>query len=64
MIRFKGYRRPDGAAGVRNHVLVIPAVVCANRVVRGIAQQVSGATWIEHQHHVHNLESRRGRGDK
>ncbi len=50
MIRFKGYRRPDGAAGIRNHVLVIPSVVCANRVARGIAQQVSGATWIEHQH--------------
>jgi altronate dehydratase large subunit len=50
MIRFKGYRRPDGATGIRNHVLVIPSVVCANRVARGIAQQVSGATWIEHQH--------------
>ena len=50
MIRFKGYRRPDGTAGIRNHVLVIPSVVCANRVARGIAQQVSGATWIEHQH--------------
>ncbi|MGA2963261.1 MAG: UxaA family hydrolase [Candidatus Korobacteraceae bacterium] len=50
MIRFKGYRRPDGTAGIRNHVLTIPSVVCANRVARGIAQQVSGATWIEHQH--------------
>lgn len=47
---FKGYRRPDGSVGIRNHVLIIPSVVCANRVARGIAQSVTGATWIEHQH--------------
>jgi altronate dehydratase large subunit len=49
-MQFKGFLRPDGRIGVRNHVLVIPSVVCANRVARGIAQQVSGATWFEHQH--------------
>jgi altronate dehydratase large subunit len=49
-IRFKGYRRSNGAVGVRNHVLVLPSVVCANRVARGIAQQVPGAAWVEHQH--------------
>jgi altronate dehydratase large subunit len=45
-----GYRRPDGTVGIRNHVLVIPSVVCANRVARGISQQVTGSTWVEHQH--------------
>jgi altronate dehydratase large subunit len=49
-MQFKGYRRPDGTAGLRNHILVIPSVVCANRVARGISQQVAGTTWIEHQH--------------
>ena len=49
-MKFKGYRRPNGTVGIRNHVLVIPSVVCANRVARGIAQSVTGATWIEHQH--------------
>ncbi|SDF36545.1 UxaA family hydrolase [Sporolituus thermophilus] len=49
-MKFNGYRRPDGKVGIRNHVLVIPSVVCANRVARGIAQQVAGATWVEHQH--------------
>lgn len=30
----QGYRRPDGSFGFRNHVLVIPSVHCANKVVR------------------------------
>jgi altronate dehydratase large subunit len=46
---FKGFRRPDGKAGTRNHVLVMPSVVCANRVARGISQQVVGTNWVEHQ---------------
>lgn len=49
-MQFKGYRRPDGKVGIRNHVLILPSVVCANRVARGIASTVSGATWVEHQH--------------
>ena len=48
-MKFMGYRRPDGKVGIRNHVLVLPAVVCANRVARGIAQMVTGAVWVEHQ---------------
>ncbi|HTZ39311.1 MAG TPA: UxaA family hydrolase [Syntrophales bacterium] len=47
---FMGYRRADGSVGIRNHVLVLPSVVCANRVARGISQQVAGTTWVEHQH--------------
>ncbi len=49
-MKFKGFRRPDGMVGIRNHVLVIPSVVCANRVARGISQQIAGTTWVEHQH--------------
>lgn len=49
-MKFKGFRRPDGTVGIRNHVLVIPSVVCANRVARGISQQIAGTTWVEHQH--------------
>ena len=47
---FDGYRRPDGSVGVRNHVLIMPSVVCANRVARSIAQSVEGTVWVEHQH--------------
>ena len=27
--QFLGYKRPDGRVGVRNHVLVVPTVICA-----------------------------------
>ncbi|MEW6333233.1 MAG: UxaA family hydrolase [Thermodesulfobacteriota bacterium] len=49
-MEFMGYRREDGRAGVRNHVLILPAVVCANGVARGISQTVRGTVWVEHQH--------------
>lgn len=48
-MNFKGYRRPDDTVGIRNHVLILPSVVCANRVARGISQQVTGTVWVEHQ---------------
>jgi altronate dehydratase large subunit len=47
---FMGYRRANGSVGIRNHVLILPSVVCANRVARGISQLVAGTTWVEHQH--------------
>ncbi|MGC9976917.1 MAG: UxaA family hydrolase [Syntrophales bacterium] len=49
-MQFMGYRRANGSVGIRNHVLIIPSVVCANRVARGISQLVAGTTWVEHQH--------------
>jgi altronate dehydratase large subunit len=40
---FWGFRRADGRAGVRNHVLVLPTVGCASEVCARIAAQVQGA---------------------
>lgn len=37
---FLGYRRPDGRVGVRNHVLVVPTVICASVVAERIASAV------------------------
>lgn len=34
---FMGYRRPDGGAGVRNYVAVVPTVLCSCSVARSIA---------------------------
>jgi altronate dehydratase large subunit len=34
---FYGYRRPDGRIGTRNHVLVVPTVICASVVAERIA---------------------------
>ena len=36
-MQFFGYRRHDGKVGVRNHVVVMPGVVCADVVARRIA---------------------------
>ena len=35
---FQGYRRSDGQAGIRNHILVMPTVICANQVATAIAE--------------------------
>lgn len=46
---FKGYRRPDGGVGIRNHVIVMSSVVCANGVVNQIAREAPDAIPITHQ---------------
>ena len=38
---FLGYRRPDGRVGVRNHVLVVPTVICAAVVAERIAAAIA-----------------------
>ncbi len=45
---FLGYRRRDGRVGVRNHVLVLPTVHCANTVVERIGQMVPGVVALPH----------------
>jgi altronate dehydratase large subunit len=34
---FQGFRRPDGRIGTRNHVLVVPTVICSSVVAERIA---------------------------
>jgi altronate dehydratase large subunit len=38
---FRGYRRPDGRVGVRNHVLVVPTVICSAVVAERIAASIA-----------------------
>jgi altronate dehydratase large subunit len=38
--QFLGYRRPDGRIGVRNHLLVVPTVICASVVAERVAAAV------------------------
>jgi len=45
---FMGYKRPGGGAGVRNHVLVMSSVACANGVVNAIARAVPQVKAITH----------------
>jgi altronate dehydratase large subunit len=40
-ITFQGYRRPDGRVGVRNHLLVVPTVICSSIVAERVAAAVA-----------------------
>ncbi len=42
-MKFWGYKRPDGKVGIRNHVLILSASICASDTTRIIASQVEGA---------------------
>lgn len=52
----KGYRREDGKFGLRNKVLIIPSVVCANKVVENIARACPEAVYVTHQHGCSQLD--------
>ncbi|MDQ6926920.1 MAG: UxaA family hydrolase, partial [Candidatus Eremiobacteraeota bacterium] len=43
-----GYKRANGAVGVRNHVLVLPSVMCANHVVDLIGRKVPDVVTVGH----------------
>ena len=45
---FLGYRRKDGRVGVRNHVLVLSTVGCANAVVDHIGQALPEVVALSH----------------
>lgn len=51
-----GYRREDGKFGLRNKVIIIPSVHCANKVCENIARKCNGAVYINHQHGCSQLE--------
>jgi altronate hydrolase len=38
---FKGYKRDDGQAGIRNYIFVIPTVFCANGPAKKIAEMAN-----------------------
>lgn len=48
--KFWGYRRPDGSVGVRNHVLILPTVVCGAHTAQKVTQLVRGTVAFYHQH--------------
>lgn len=62
----KGYRRQDGSFGLRNHILILPSVHCANKVVENIANAIKyGAklgkddckvVYVTHQHGCSQLD--------
>lgn len=49
MIELTGYRRSNGKIGIRNHILVLPTVVCANSVVEAL-ERVYGTSIVGIKH--------------
>ena len=47
-MEFQGYRRDNGKVGVRNHVLVISSVSCANGVVEAIGRELPEVVAVTH----------------
>ena len=45
---FRGYRRPDGRVGTRNHVIVLPVDDISNRAAEGVAANVTGVLALPH----------------
>ena len=45
-MQFLGYKRKEGRAGIRNHVLILPTCACGSESARIVASQVRGAVNI------------------
>lgn len=58
-VSFRGFRRPDDRPGTRNHVLVLPSVVCANAAAQRIATAVPGTVALPHPYGCSQLDADR-----
>lgn len=45
-MKFWGYKRPDGKVGIRNHVVVMPGVVCGQVAAQRIVKNTLGTTFL------------------
>jgi altronate dehydratase large subunit len=45
---FQGYHRANGTVGIRNHVLILPSVMCANHVVERIGRKLPDLITVQH----------------
>lgn len=51
-----GFRREDNSFGLRNKVIIIPSVHCANKCVENIAKLNPDSVYITHQHGCSQLD--------
>ena len=58
-MKFHGYKRIDGKIGVRNHVLILPTVACANETCRIIAENLPEAVSLVNQNGCGEVEGNR-----
>ena len=55
----RAYLRRDGRAGVRNHLLVLPSVFCANVAAERVAEAVPGAIALPHPYGCAQFDAER-----
>lgn len=55
-MNFYGYKREDGTVGSRNHVAIIPSVMCANDVAEAIVRNVNNTRGYFHHQGCCQLE--------
>lgn len=48
-MKIKGYNRPDGKFGIRNHVLILPCSLCASETARFASENVKGTVYLANQ---------------
>ncbi len=58
-MKFRGYLRPDGLVGIRNHVLILPTVGCAAETCRIISGLVKGTVSLINQNGCGEVEGNR-----
>ena len=58
-MKFQGFLRPDGRVGIRNHILILPTVACANETCRIIAENLPEAVSLVNQNGCGEVEINR-----
>jgi altronate dehydratase large subunit len=58
-MKFHGYERLDGKVGVRNHILILPTVACANETCRIIAENLPEAVSLVNQNGCGEVQGNR-----
>jgi altronate dehydratase large subunit len=49
-MKVKGFKRANGTYGIRNHLVILPASVCASETAIRISNLVPGSVALPHQH--------------
>ncbi len=49
-MKIKGFKRENGTYGIRNHLVILPASVCASETAVRISNLVPGSVALPHQH--------------
>jgi altronate dehydratase large subunit len=55
-VKLKGFLRPNGKIGFRNHFLVVPTVICATRTAEEIASNFPNVVYLHNQHGCNHMK--------